>query len=241
MKVEIADNARLYSYRMTHDHGFAPNPYFGFLTLATCKPGIRRNKNIREDSTWVAGFASKRLLREASRKEFCCPPIPQDGLIYLMMVEDIVSLGEYFDDHQFGVKKPQPSVYPNECGDNIYQKLSSDPDIYRGVGISYHSDNQGNYSKDTIDHDSGGVNTLVSKTFYYLGRECFVPDGGWASLGVNIPYGPSHYGVKSDADAIRSLIRVIEGKRFKLGCVGIPCLQDPARTQMSTTRGVCAR
>nr|WP_269667332.1 hypothetical protein [Polaromonas naphthalenivorans] len=27
---------------MTHDSGFAPNPFHGTLTLATCKPGIRR-------------------------------------------------------------------------------------------------------------------------------------------------------------------------------------------------------
>ena len=27
---------------MTHDTGFAPNPFFDVLTLATCKPGIRR-------------------------------------------------------------------------------------------------------------------------------------------------------------------------------------------------------
>ncbi|WP_198140678.1 Nmad2 family putative nucleotide modification protein [Polaromonas naphthalenivorans] len=29
-------------YLMTHDSGFAPNPFHGTLTLATCKPGIRR-------------------------------------------------------------------------------------------------------------------------------------------------------------------------------------------------------
>ena len=29
---------KLYSYKMKHDNRFAPNPLFGVLTLATCKP-----------------------------------------------------------------------------------------------------------------------------------------------------------------------------------------------------------
>lgn len=33
---------KLYAYKMTHDTGFAPNPYFGVCTLACCKPRIRR-------------------------------------------------------------------------------------------------------------------------------------------------------------------------------------------------------
>ena len=28
---------RLFAYKMTHDTGFAPNPFWGYLTLATCK------------------------------------------------------------------------------------------------------------------------------------------------------------------------------------------------------------
>ena len=33
---------RLYSYIVTHDSGFSPNPFHGVLTLACCKPMIRR-------------------------------------------------------------------------------------------------------------------------------------------------------------------------------------------------------
>ena len=28
---------RIYAYVVTHDNGFAPNPFHGFCTLATCK------------------------------------------------------------------------------------------------------------------------------------------------------------------------------------------------------------
>ena len=34
---------RLFAYKMTHDTGFAPNPFWGWMTLATCKSQIRRN------------------------------------------------------------------------------------------------------------------------------------------------------------------------------------------------------
>src|SRR5712671_5339411 len=33
---------RLYSYVVARDFGFAPNPFFGVCTLATCKPDIRK-------------------------------------------------------------------------------------------------------------------------------------------------------------------------------------------------------
>ena len=34
---------RLYSYVFDHDYGFAPNPFHGVCTLATCKPSIREH------------------------------------------------------------------------------------------------------------------------------------------------------------------------------------------------------
>ena len=32
----------LFSYVVRSDGGFAPNPFFGYCTLATCKPRIRK-------------------------------------------------------------------------------------------------------------------------------------------------------------------------------------------------------
>lgn len=49
---------KLYSYKMKHDNRFAPNPLFGVLTLATCKPAMRRNTKI---GNWIAGWTSKQL------------------------------------------------------------------------------------------------------------------------------------------------------------------------------------
>ena len=36
----------LYSYIVTTDSGFAPNPFHGYLTLACCKPMIRRTVQV---------------------------------------------------------------------------------------------------------------------------------------------------------------------------------------------------
>lgn len=36
------DLPRLYSYILSHDEGFSPNPFRGVLTLACCKSAIRR-------------------------------------------------------------------------------------------------------------------------------------------------------------------------------------------------------
>jgi hypothetical protein len=54
----------LVSYKMTHDSGFAPNPFHGYLTLATCKPGIRRSGS-RRVGDWIAGFTSAALCGDA--------------------------------------------------------------------------------------------------------------------------------------------------------------------------------
>jgi hypothetical protein len=55
---------RLFAYKMTHDTGFAPNPFHGACTLATCKPQIRLHKRVGD---WIAGFTSKRLNGDGSR------------------------------------------------------------------------------------------------------------------------------------------------------------------------------
>ena len=36
----------MFSYVITHDSGFAPNPFQGFLTLATCKPLVRKTAKV---------------------------------------------------------------------------------------------------------------------------------------------------------------------------------------------------
>ena len=43
---------RLFTYVITEDGGFAPNPFHGVLTLNCCKPEIRKQAEVGD---WVAG------------------------------------------------------------------------------------------------------------------------------------------------------------------------------------------
>ena len=47
---------KLYSYVVARDFGFAPNPFYGFCTLGTCKPKIRRSAKVGD---WIVGTGSK--------------------------------------------------------------------------------------------------------------------------------------------------------------------------------------
>ncbi len=67
---------RLFSYKLTHDSGFAPNPFGHTLTLATCKPQIRLRKSVDD---WIAGFTSRTLAGH---------DVGSERLIYLMRVAE---------------------------------------------------------------------------------------------------------------------------------------------------------
>lgn len=64
---------RIYRYVLQNDGGMAPNPRKGFLTLATCKPEIR--KGARGGDWVVANYPSPRnnLVAWAGRIERCIP------------------------------------------------------------------------------------------------------------------------------------------------------------------------
>jgi hypothetical protein len=73
-----------YAYKMTHDTGFAPCVRDSYLTLACCKPGIRKNA---QRNSWVAGFAGASY--------------GTGRLIYLMQVEEAPDFDSYFFDSRF--------------------------------------------------------------------------------------------------------------------------------------------
>jgi hypothetical protein len=49
--VERRKMTRLFTYVIAEDWGFAPNPFFGVLTLNCCKPQIRQQAEVGD---WVA-------------------------------------------------------------------------------------------------------------------------------------------------------------------------------------------
>lgn len=144
---------KLYSYIVTHDTGFSPNPFWGYCTLADCKPAIRRRAEVGD---WIVGLS---------------PKAAGNRVVYAMQVEEILTFAQYYRDKRFAAKKPKPDFNKgkvvSKCGDNIYEPLPNGK--FRQLQ-SMHSRSKGP-QEDTKkkDHDLRGANVLVSKKFYYFG------------------------------------------------------------------------
>lgn len=83
---------KMWSCRITHDKQFAPNPYKGKLTLATCKPLIRRSKQ-SVPGVWLAGFAAQKI--DCGIK----PINGEERLIYLAKISRQIQLGQYWSEY----------------------------------------------------------------------------------------------------------------------------------------------
>src|SRR5690349_13718477 len=103
-------NMRLHSYVVARDFGFAPNPFFGVCTLATCKPRIRSTAEIGD---WVVGTGSKTQNRHKK-------------LVYAMLVTEAMTFDSYWRDPRFQLKKPNLRASKKFAfGDNIYHRVPS--------------------------------------------------------------------------------------------------------------------
>jgi hypothetical protein len=133
----------LRTYKMTYDTGFAPNPYCGVLTLATCKPGIR---GCAKPGEWIAGFTSEKL---------CGDPPGHEKLIYLMQVAEKLRFEDYYD--KYPQKRPENFI----CGDNIYRRGNNG---YEQLDNPYHH-------KCDLGTDTSEPYVLLATEFYYFGRD----------------------------------------------------------------------
>lgn len=199
-------------YKMTHDTGFAPNPFHGALTLATCKPAVRRK---RSKGDWVAGFASKALVQSA--REYGVS-IPYGGLVYLMQVtEEPLDLSAYFNDPRFLKKRPILDARDPEIrtGDNIY---------WRDADGLYQQLPNNSHEQEAKIHDTSGKNALVSTRFWYFGRNCFVPPGGWKVLmGQELSIGRTFY---CPDRFVEVMLDHLQEADMKPGIHGRPCMWD---------------
>ena len=135
---------------MTHDTGFAPNPYFGILTLATCKPGIRLTKKVGD---YIAGFTSEKL----------CKDVPgNEKLVYIMRVTEKITISEYWNDSRFRCKRPLKNDAIKKRGDNIYK-----PSLHSRSGFIQMPN--ANHCDGDMNTDLEGEFVLVSNDFYYFG------------------------------------------------------------------------
>ena len=145
----------LRSYVVRYDSGFAPNPFWGHCTLATCKPQIRGSTQLND---WIVGTGSNsQNIRRGGK------------LVYAMRITEIISTTDYWNDPRFSNKKPNlHGSYRQACGDNIYY-----PNIDGTWGQlnSFHSMNDGTPNPRHIARDTRVQRVLVSSDFVYFGGE----------------------------------------------------------------------
>lgn len=168
----MAADMRLHSYVVARDYGFAPNPFFGTCTLATCKPGIRKTAALED---WVIGTGSK-------------PRKRHKHIVFAMRVTGAMSFDEYWADPQFQRKKVNLRGSKKQAfGDNIYWR---DEDSGRWCQAnSHHSFHDGSPNPKNVKTDTGVNRLLISDDFVY-----------WGGSGPEIPagfldYGPKHQSI----------------------------------------------
>lgn len=151
----IEQNSHLYTYSITRDLGFAPNPFHGICTLATCKPRVRSAAKVGD---WIMGVGGSTLGAVAKK------------CIFLMKVSKKIDFQEYWTDPAFVYKKAvRNGSRVQMLGDNIYhlngQRLWIQED-------SHHSNSDGTPNLVNLERDTGTSDqVLISNYFLYFGSE----------------------------------------------------------------------
>lgn len=141
----------LYSYVVARDFGFAPNPFHGLCTLATCKPVIRRVANVGD---WVIGTGSAEHDRTGQ-------------LIFAMRVTERVTFDDYWNDTRFAPKRPDlTGSRMRAFGDNIYHRNESGDWVQED---SHHSLPGGEINLVNLLDDTQTDVVLISNEFWYFG------------------------------------------------------------------------
>jgi hypothetical protein len=167
----------LHSYVVRYDSGFAPNPFYEFCTLATCKPDIRQNA---KPGDWVLGSGSGD--RGVKRQGY---------IVYAMQVTEAITFDEYDIDPRFSRKKPyRRGSRKQSCGDNIYSRtVLPGPWEQRD---SFHSLADGSTNPKHVTRDTGVNRVLISDRFVYWGGNGpkvpanLVDVGGWSIVHAGI-------------------------------------------------------
>jgi len=138
---------RVYSYVVAYDTGFAPNPFHAFLTLACCKPLIRRTAKVGD------------IIVGLSRRS--------ERVVFAAQVGEITGFEEYWADPRYESRRPimDSQRIVDRTGDNIYELTSSG---YRQLH-SFHSNSDGSENAVSKRTDLGGQRVLVCERFAYWG------------------------------------------------------------------------
>lgn len=202
-----------FRYKIEHDWGFAPNPFHGTLTLATCKGDIRGCKELHIGD-WIVGFGSKSMHNLGK-------------MIYAMRIDDILTFDQYYDDLRYQCKKPvKTGSLVQMYGDNVYHSdKSNNPPRQYIQDECAHSHDDWSFYKEHYDRDIKSDKVLLSNTFYYFGNNCIdIPNEfSYIRLGNNDVRGNMTYtDLKGEDVKIKAFVEWLENNYSK-GIHGDPC------------------
>lgn len=136
---------RLYSYIIVKDIGLAPNPFWGYCTLAVCTPNHMGVKAQRGD--WI--MATSGVARG-------------NRLVYAMQLSEVLSFECYYADERFKKKKPVvKGSWRERCGDNMY--FGNSHGVWKQHRTIYH------HEQYLIEKDLRHPFVFVAEHFYYFG------------------------------------------------------------------------
>lgn len=160
----------VFIYVIDRDYGFAPNPFHGYCTLATCKPGIRKSAQLGD---WVVGVGGSRLHGFGH-------------CIYAMKVTQKTTFNDYWTSPEYIDKKPvRNGSSVSMAGDNIYYNC---PDTKQWLQAdSHHSNKDGSINESNLKTDTSKTDAvLISEHFYYFGKDApSIPEAIRRSMGLS--------------------------------------------------------
>jgi hypothetical protein len=146
---------KIFSYVVARDFGFAPNPFGGICTLATCKPEVRQRAMVGDLIVGIASLAYQRT----------------PSLIYVMRVGEVITYDAYWNDARFKFKKPSRTGSVKQLfGDNIYCHGNNGEWVQLD---SHHSYLDGSPNKRNIKNDTKSSGVLIADRFAYWGSNAY--------------------------------------------------------------------
>ncbi len=136
---------KLCSYVVSIDHGLAPNPFWGFCTLAVCTPNHQGCR--LQPGDWILGNSSTDTGR---------------GLIYAMRVSEVLDFDAYYRDERFGEKRPSNRGWRERRGDNMY--FRNEGNQWVQACAFFHT------SPEQITQDTRYPRVFVSDHYFYFGK-----------------------------------------------------------------------
>jgi len=190
---------------MDHDYGFAPNPFHGVLTLATCKGTQIRNNSHLQIGDWIIGLGSVSMGNLGR-------------IIFAMQVDEKITFDQYWEDDRFAVKKPiingtLVQMYGDNCYHTVDGKVVQEYCAHRKSARVVNAEHR--------RRDSDGKYVLLAHRFYYFGDQCpEIPEK--FSYILNNSRGTKFWDLAGDDTKINAFIQWLDDT-FGQGIHGDPC------------------